>query len=73
MLKNITFSANDALIKKAREKANKERKSLNSVFREWLRRYVRTEDLSENYNELMERLNYALSGKSFKRDELNER
>ena len=40
MMKNITFTAEEQLIAKAREKAKMDRKSLNVAFREWLTRYV---------------------------------
>ena len=43
MLKNITLSAEEKLIKLAREKAARENSTLNSQFRAWLERYVSTE------------------------------
>ena len=73
MLKNITMSADDRLIQKAREKASSERKTLNSLFRDWLKRYIGGENSSVNYQELMKKLSYANAGKHFSRDELNER
>ena len=73
MIKNITFNAEDFLLKKAREKAMRERKSLNGVFREWLGRYVGQEDVSKNYRALMKSMKYVVPGKKFSREELNER
>ena len=73
MIKNITFNAEDFLLKKAREKAMRERKSLNGVFREWLGRYVGQEDVSKNYRVLMKSMKYVVPGKKFSREELNER
>jgi hypothetical protein len=35
MLKNITLSADDILIEEARQKAQKQKKNLNILFREW--------------------------------------
>jgi hypothetical protein len=71
--KNITLSAEDDLIRKAREKAIREKKSLNTVFREWLARYVRQDASAERYEELMKKLSYARSGGKFSREEMNER
>ena len=39
-MKNITLSGDETLIQKAREKARQENTNLNTVFREWLARYV---------------------------------
>ena len=72
MLKNITLSADEKLIKKAREKAQREHTTLNENFRRWLKRYV-ISDSTFNYENLMNNLNYANSGRKFTRDELNER
>ena len=73
MLKNITLSGDEALIRKARDKARRQHTSLNAVFRQWLERYVGQEDAGTNYVALMERLSYARPGRHFTRDELNER
>jgi len=73
MLKNITLSAEEELIKKARQKAQQERTTLNETFRQWLKQYVKTGIHSTEYESLMKSLNYAQPGKTFSRDELNER
>ena len=73
MTKNITFTADEQLISKAREKAKRDRKSLNVAFREWLSQYVENDRLSADYTKLMMRLKYVKPGKKFTRDELNER
>ena len=73
MMRNITFSAEDQLIDKAREKATREERTLNEVFREWLTRYVGQDDAVEQYRELMSRLSYVRAGKKFTREEMNER
>ena len=73
MLKNITLSAEEELIKKAREKAQKERTTLNATFRQWLRLYVNSSLKDNDYDILMKSLSYAKSGKKFTRAELNER
>ena len=73
MLKNITLSAEEELIRKARQKAHKERTTLNATFRQWLKQYVNTGTDPSDYDALMKSLKYAHPGKSFSRDELNER
>jgi hypothetical protein len=72
-MKNITLSANEKLIEEAREKARRHRTTLNALFREWLASYVRRGRCGSEYPELMGRLSYARPGRTFSRDELNER
>jgi len=72
-VKNITLSAEESLIQKARRKAQEEDTSLNQRFREWLVQYVGATIRDHEYNELMESFNYARPGKRFTRDEMNER
>jgi hypothetical protein len=73
MLKNITLSADEQLIKKAREKAQREHTTLNENFRKWLKRYISSDINKSNYEDLMEKLDYVNPGQKFSRDELNER
>ncbi len=73
MLKNITLSAEEQLIYKAREKARQERTTLNATFREWLEQYVSADRTLKEYDHLMQSLSYAKPGKTFSRDEMNER
>ncbi len=40
-MKNITLSADDSLIARARQTARAQHKTLNQAFREWLEEYVR--------------------------------
>lgn len=72
-MKNITFSADEKLIEKARLKAAKEKTTLNKRFREWLSSYAKQDDVGSNYDRLMEELNHVDSGGKFTRDEMNER
>lgn len=73
MLRNITLSAEEELIKKARHKAQKQRTTLNATFREWLLQYVNAGTGGSEYESLMKSLHYAQPGKKFTREELNER
>jgi len=73
MVKNITLSADERLIRKARERAAREKRSLNSAFREWLQRYAAEDTAAESYDRLMQRLGYVQAGRKFTREEMNER
>lgn len=73
MYKNITFSLDDALIFKARQKASGEKKSLSAIIKEWLLRYVGQETAVGSYELLMKQLDQVKSGKKFTREDMNER
>jgi hypothetical protein len=73
MLKNITFSAEEDLIRKARERAAAERTTLNDEFRRWLEKYAERPATEGAFNFLMDRFAYVQPGRSFRRDEMNER
>jgi hypothetical protein len=73
MKKNITFSADENIIKKARQRAKKQNTTLNNEFRNWLKRYAMEKSNSDNYTLIMERLDYVQAGRHFSREELNER
>ena len=73
MLKNITLSADEKLIKKARRKAQEQNTTLNASFRQWLMQYVRNTTKTTDFFEFMKSLKYVTPGKHFTREELNER
>lgn len=73
MNRNITLSAEERLIQQARDKATREKSTLNEQFRLWLERYVSSESKAIDYKTLMQRMSYANSSRRFSRDELNER
>ncbi len=73
MLKNVTLSADAEVIEKARDKARRERRSLNDAFREWLSIYAGEAISAEEFGHLMKALSYARPGRKFDRDEMNER
>ena len=74
MTKNITFSAEEALIEEAREAARADNTTLNEQFRLWLEQYARRQR-AQRAMETVDRLrSYVSSGGSkFTRDEMNER
>jgi hypothetical protein len=73
MLKNITLSAEEDLIARAREEAERRGTTLNAEFRLWLAAFTEQERTARGYNELMHRLAYARADRHFSREELNER
>lgn len=72
-MKNITFSADDALIEQARRQAMLENTTLNELFRTWLERYVAQPAAAESYAALMAEMGHVRAGRHFTREEMNER
>lgn len=72
-LKNITLSADEELIAKARKKATECDTTLNEVFRGWLEQFTRPAGSRNEYETLMAQLQDVVPGRSFSRQELNER
>lgn len=73
-MKNITLSADEALIKAARERAMQEKTTLNAQFRLWLAEYSRIQDQLEAYDETIRALRGQLVvGWKLTREEMNER
>jgi hypothetical protein len=73
MLQNVTFSAEKTLIHKARLRAKAENTTLNAEFRQWLEQYAERLHSEADFMALMARLDYVNPGRSFSRDEMNER
>ena len=73
MQKNITLSADAALIERSRLRAARLHSTLNAEFRKWLERYAAEDINVVAYEKLMSELSYCVAGKMFSRDELNER
>ncbi len=73
MQKNITLKAEEAMIQKAREKASREHTSLNTLFQQWLRQYIHSDEAEKKYQKLMDSVSYASPGRKFSREEMNER
>lgn len=73
MMKNITFSADDRIIDMARKKARQHNTTINELFKQWLVSYTKEKGLLNEYDNFINNIDYAHSGRSFSRDELNER
>ena len=75
-MRNITLSAADTLIDRAREKARLQGLSLNDEFRKWLASYVEDQNGQEavmRFRAAMQSLSHIDAGRAFSRDEMNER
>lgn len=72
-IKNITLSADEHVIKLARDRARMQKRSLNDAFREWLEQFSRIQTTAVEYTELMNKLSHIQVGRRFSRDEMNER
>ena len=75
-VRNITLSAADQLIDQAREKARSQGVTLNDEFRKWLASYVQTasgQTAVSRFRSVMQSLPTADAGRTFTRDEMNER
>jgi hypothetical protein len=73
IVRNVTFSAEDADIDRGREVARDENRTLNEAFREWLRWYGSRRIRREEIEALFDRLKYVNPGRKFTREEMNER
>ncbi|MEF8823518.1 MAG: hypothetical protein V5B78_05220 [Desulfohalobiaceae bacterium] len=73
-MKNITLSADERLIRMAREKARKEHTTLNREFRRWLAGYAGQNQQARQAEETMRELRGKLRvGRKLAREEMNER
>jgi hypothetical protein len=74
-MKSITFSADESLIKAARERARAEHTTLNEQLRRWLADYAQQKQRVDAAVAVIEelRLQVRTGGRKFTRDEMNER
>jgi hypothetical protein len=72
-MKNVTFSADEKLIAKARARALGEHRTLNTAFREWLERYAGTSNDGADFDRLMRSLSHVKLTREFTREEMNAR
>lgn len=73
MLRNITLSAEEVLIERARQRAESRKTTLNAEFRRWLAQYSEYPQTAADLAVIMNQLSYAQAAKTFTRDELDER
>ena len=72
-MKNITLSADEDLIERARAIARAQHKTLNAAFREWLAQFTASAGDAQSFDSLMKRMKHIDAGRQFSRGEMNER
>ena len=74
-MKNVTFSADEALIQAARRKAQSANRTLNDEFRAWLNDYVGRDERAARAMAFIDHVSQYAStgGRRFSRDEMNAR
>ncbi len=72
-MKNITLSADEDLIERARTIARGQRTTLNAAFREWLMQFTQSAGDAQGFDALMKQMRHVDAGRHFSRDDLNER
>ena len=72
-MKNVTLSADERLIRLAREQARARQTTLNQLFRDWLQDLANQEQRSHEIDALFSRLDSVDSGGTFSREEMNAR
>jgi len=72
-MRNVTLSAEEELIDRARLVAREQHTTLNEAFREWLTQFTSSNSNVEAFDDLMDRLRGVNAGRHFTRDEMNER
>lgn len=72
-MKNVTLSADERLIERARERAHAQKTTLNQLFREWLASLTAEEQRTAKIDALFERFDHVDAGGKFSREEMNER
>jgi predicted transcriptional regulator len=72
-MRNITLSAEDELIARARLVAMQRHTTLNQAFRDWLAKFTASASDLSQFDELMSRLTPMKAGRHFTREEMSER
>mgnify|MGYP003471677457 CR=1 FL=1 len=73
-MRDIIFSAEEALIEAARQRARRDHTTLNEAFRGWLAEYARPRERMQRYDEVMSSLRGGLKvGRKLTRETRNGR
>jgi len=72
-MRNITLSADEDVIDKARNRAQRENRSLNDAFRDWIAGYSGRNEKKLTLREIQKRWSHIKTGGPFTRDEMNAR
>lgn len=72
-MRNVTISADEAVLRQARNRARAEHRTLNELVREWMAQYIAQPAAGDTYDALMQRMSHVAAGRRFSREELHER
>jgi predicted transcriptional regulator len=73
-MKNVTLSAPDDLLDRARRRAESESTTVNALFRQWLAQYVGEKTLNRaDVERILASVSHFRAGRRFTREERNER
>lgn len=72
-MKNVTFRIQEDSLLKAREKATKEKRSLNKLINQWIKNYSATKGEAFDMHTYLGRIKGVKIGCKFTREEMNER
>jgi hypothetical protein len=72
-MKNITLSAEERLIERARARAQSNNTTLNQMFREWLEGVTAEQERTAKIDALFARCDGVNAGGKFSREEMNAR
>jgi hypothetical protein len=72
-MRKITFSADEALMGRARRVARAQHSTLNAAFRQWLVQYATRASGGATVDDLLRCLRHVRSAGPYTRDEMNKR
>lgn len=72
-MKNITLSAEERLIERARERARANKTTLNQMFRDWLASVTAEQERTQKIDAFFARCGRVNAGGKFSREVMNER
>ena len=72
-MKKITFRADERLVERVRLFAKSRNMTLSSLFREWLGQFAVQRGSVQEFDALMKRLKHVQAGRSFNREQMNQR
>jgi len=72
-MKNVTFRVPEDSLVKAREKATKEKRSLNELINQWIKNYSAVKDEFFDVRKYLGRIKGVKISRKFTREEMNER
>lgn len=72
-MKNVTFRVQEDTLKRAREKAGKERRSLNNLVGQWFKNYSAAQNETFDVRQYLNRIKGVKIGRKFTRVEMNAR